>query len=159
LWPYASFRRAQLAYRCRAGPWMGIMTPFEMYRLLRRIPIARLDAEDGKGFTCIGCGATEQYPCAEDCWANAVENAIDDYERSEPPALVKCQMECSRLQGLLNEALGALGYSVPNDTPCPPRYKCGLCEARNMENRGPGTLEYEIDQVRRAHSYTKWFGA
>ncbi len=34
-----------------------------------------------------------------------------------------------QVEEALDEALGALGYPVPADTPSPGRYKCGLCEA------------------------------
>ena len=61
--------------------------------------------------------------------------------------------ENARLNGLLNEALGALGYSVPSDTPCPPRYQCGICASRNVERHGPGSREYEIEQAKRAQPY------
>ena len=37
-----------------------------------------------------------------------------------------------QVEEALDEALGALGYPVPADTPSPGRYKCGLCEAATL---------------------------
>ena len=44
------------------------------------------------------------------------------------PERTACQARAAAAEQQLNEALGALGYPVPGDTP-QGRYKCGLCEA------------------------------
>jgi hypothetical protein len=75
---------------------MGYMNQHDVIALLRRIPIARLDAEDGKGFTCLGCGATEQQACLPNCWCDAVETAINTYEDYEPlarPGTIEWELE------------------------------------------------------------------
>jgi len=43
-----------------------------------------------------------------------------------------------QVEEALDEALGALGYPVPADTPSPGRYKCGLCEAATLAAKDTG---------------------
>ena len=43
-----------------------------------------------------------------------------------------------QVEEALDEALGALGYPVPADTPSPGRYKCGLCEAATLAAQDAG---------------------
>jgi multidrug efflux pump subunit AcrA (membrane-fusion protein) len=43
-----------------------------------------------------------------------------------------------QVEEALDEALGALGYPVPADTPSPGRYKCGLCEAATLAAKDAG---------------------
>lgn len=92
-----------------------------------------------------------QHKLTEEARADALTLQSWVKENGCTPSMMKSR--CDILQGQLNEALGALGYAVPADTPDPPRYKCGLCESRNFESQGPGSLEYEIEQEKRSRPY------
>ena len=48
--------------------------------ILRRIPIATLNAESGEGFVCLGCGSGGQDECQPGCWAHDVEEASYVYD-------------------------------------------------------------------------------
>jgi DNA repair exonuclease SbcCD ATPase subunit len=49
-----------------------------------------------------------------------------------------------QVEEALDEALGALGYPVPADTPSPGRYKCGLCEAATLAAQDVGKVSTSI---------------
>jgi len=52
-------------------------------------------------------------------------------------------VELTALRQHLHEALGALGYPVPGDTP-QGRYKCGLCEAtQGLDDLPPHSVAYQ----------------
>lgn len=50
----------------------------------RRVPIVRVDLQARR--TCIGCDARDGEPCLDDCWAQALELAIDDECNCDPLA-------------------------------------------------------------------------
>ena len=72
-------------------------------------------------------------------WATESLSQLDLLNRQ----LAEKDAEIAKLEQELNEALGALGYPVPGDTPNP-RYQCGLCGPKDAEI---GRLKHEISQL------------